>query len=471
MVRHSAKEIIEELIKRLARAIQIVRIYEQDHQLTKEALTDLHGLLAEILSVRDMITLGIVGNEFAFEKEPLYELSQRRQNLIQHFKSLGVKKIVFMPGIDTAELYRFCQLLGMKADAMDAEEGLQGMFDSAGFEHIAIGDIGALRRGEADSIRQERLQDLVKKDYRNSIKYLTKTFKELKTNQKLNTDSARQIVDGLMKNLMKNKNLLLLMTSMKSHDEDVFEHGVNVAIFTLLQGEMLGIEKKYLVDMGMAAMLHDIGRLSDTVTQGFYQTSWFEKTEKTPEQEEEEQNKQDVKGAKILLETEGIGALPAIAAFEHNIKYDMTGGPAKKYGKQLNLVSMLISISDYYDKMRKEPFYYEEGGPEKAYDEMMKLTGKQFHPDLLNNFFAVMGIYPPGTLVELDSGEIALVIQASMMDIRRPQVEILYNAKGEKYRDPRIVNLNERDRRGQYRRSIVKSIALTDSPVHEQYAS
>jgi hypothetical protein len=148
----------------------------------------------------------------------------------------------------------------------------------------------------------------------------------------------------------------------------------------------------------------------------------------------------------------------------------MTGYPRKLYGKKLNLISMMIAISDYYDQLRRKPFYYEEGGPEKAYEEMMKLSGKLFHPDLLKNFFSIIGLYPPGTLVELDSQEIALVIQASMFDIKRPQVEVLYDKFGEKYDEPRIMNLMEKNKNGQFKKSIVKSIPpLEKFSIPEKY--
>ena len=253
-----------------------------------------------------------------------------------------------------------------------------------------------------------------------------------------------------------------MLTSMKNRNEDTFEHGINVAAFTLLQAEMLGIEKKYLVDVGMSAMLHDIGRLSSPIEEDMADQEKSE-LKNNNQNNIEKQIQLDIKGAKILLETDGIGALPAIVAFEHNINYDLSSsGPKKLYGKSLNLISMMIAISDYYDKLRKKNSFYESGGPEKAYEEMMKLAGKNFHPDLLKNFFSVIGVFPPGTLVELDSKEVAMVIQASMMDIRRPQVEVLYTADGEKLKEPRIINMIEKDRKGQYKRSIIKSIAPID---------
>lgn len=256
-----------------------------------------------------------------------------------------------------------------------------------------------------------------------------------------------------------------MLTSLKSHDENTFEHGVNVAIYTMMQAEIMGLEPKHMVDVGVAAMLHDIGKVTETpdnIETGFV---WDPDAENTnSKQSELKELDKDVKGAKILLDTEGIGVLPAIVAFEHNMNYDFSGPQRKIYGKDLNLISMVISVSDYYDKLRRETWFYEDKGPERAYEEMMRLSGIKFQPDILQNFFSVIGIYPPGTLVELDSHEVAMVIQGSVFDLYRPQVEILYDKDSNKLDTPKIVNLVEKDRRGKFKRSIVKSISPRKNP-------
>ncbi len=462
------REKIDVLITHLARAIQIKNMYGEKHALTKNAVDHLGDHLNDILMDRPEITIGIIGDEIAFEKEPLFETSSRRQNFIDYLKTLGIKKISFMNGVQNSELMKFVNIITKKPETANPKQEIKQRFYDSNIRHIAIGEIG-IREKTNVSLDEDRIDDLIKKSYQGSVKFLTKTFKSLKGNQPLNVDSARQIVEGLMTNLLKNKYLLLLLTSMRGHDEDVFQHGINVSIFTLLQAEMLGLEQKYLTDIGMAAILHDIGKISvteDDTEEG--ETSSWEAY--FTEEKERKKADQDVAGAKILLETEGVGILPAITAFEHGMRYDMTGYPRKLYGQKLNLISMMIAISDYYDQLRRKPFYYEEGGPEKAHEEMMKLSGKLFHPDLLKNFFSIIGLYPPGTLVELDSQEIALVIQASMFDIKRPQVEILYDKFGEKYDEPRIMNLMEKNKNGQFKKSIVKSIPpLEKFSIPEKY--
>jgi HD-GYP domain-containing protein (c-di-GMP phosphodiesterase class II) len=468
------RERIEELITRLARAVQIIQMYGPQHNLAVESVDNLFSWLTDMFDVSPEITIGIIGDEFAFEKQPLFEYSQRKKGFIEYLKAKGVNKISFSSGIDKQEIVQLGKILASKTRTFDKPETVQAMLTEAGIGHIAIGDIGYMDRTRhiPHPIKktEESPEIQVRQNYQKSINFLTKTFQELKSNQPLNVQNARQIVDGLIKNLLTNKNLLLMLTSIKGQDENMFLHGVNVAVFTLLQAEVLGLEDKYLIDMGMASLLHDIGKLG--LPRDALKSIESKPHGELTAEEEKQMAFQDIAGAKILLESEGIPVLAAIAAFEHSIRYDMQGTPRKIYGKSLNLVSMMLAISDHYDKLRRSKEYYEEGGPEKAFDQMMAEAGKRFHPDLLENFFTVIGVFPPGTQVERDTGEIALVIQASMLDKKRPQVEIIYNSDGEKYKESRIVNLVEKDRRGQYKRSIVRSISpMGQFKLPDKYSS
>jgi HD-GYP domain-containing protein (c-di-GMP phosphodiesterase class II) len=465
----SIREKVEELVTGLVRAVQIHGYYGREHKLTQEAVDNLHFMLNIILAERAEVTIGIIGDEIAFGKEPLHESSKRKHSFIEHLKAIGVKKISFSRGVEKPELYEFVEVLTKKAGSNERQEDIKRTLRSKNVRHISVGDIGIVREREFDDVEKEAFEDLFKEDYKNQVDTLTKTFEDIKGNQPLNVQSARQIVEGLIGNLLKNRHLLLLLTSIRRHNENTFEHSVKVATFTLLQAEMLGVEETHFVDVGMAALLHDIGTLSNP--SDAVEESEIEGWPMEDEVMELDRKRAmvDVAGAKILLESEDISPLAAIVAFEHNINYDGSGFPMKLFGKDLNLLSMMIAISDQYDLLRKKPDYYQEGGPEKAYEEMMELSGIRFHPDLLNNFFSIIGVYPPGVLVELSTKEVGLVIQPSVMDIRRPQVEILYDVEGNKLDDPYIVNLMEKDKNGVFKRSVVKTISPFKFQVPSKY--
>ena len=469
MWKGSIRDKVEELVTGLVRAVQIHGYYGEDHKLTQEAVDNLHFMLNIILAEESEVTIGVIGDEIAFGKEPLHESTRRKQNFIEHLKSIGVKKISFSRGITKEELFSFVEVLTKKVGHSDKKDDIKKILRSKNVRHITVGDIGIVRDCDKIDVEKEPFDDHFKEDFLDQVDNLTKTFEDLKGNQRLNVQSARQIIEGLIGNLLKNRHLLLLLTSIRRHNENTFEHSVKVATFTLLQAEMLGVEEKHFVDVGMAALLHDIGKLSNPAEaiESSEISGWPMEDEHM--EVERKRAMEDVAGAKILLESDNVSPLAAIVAFEHNINYDGSGFQMKMYGKDLNLLSMMIAISDEYDKLRNKPEYYQEGGPEKAYEEMMELAGTRFHPDLLNNFFSIMGIFPPGVLVELTTKEVGLVIQPSVLDIRRPQVEILYDDEGNKYDEPYIVNLMEKDKNGVFKRSIVKTISPFKFQIPSKY--
>ena len=278
-----------------------------------------------------------IAEALGWSQKPLYEFSKKRKGFISHLKALGIKKISFILGVDKSELLQFCKILGSRPDSITEDNTVENMMVEKSIQHIILGDIGVLKKKKQIKLNEEQIEALMKRRYQGSVNLLSKTMANLKENQKLNVQSAKQIVDSLINSLLKNKNLLLMLTSMKNRNENMFEHGMNVAVFTLLQAEMLGIEQKHLVDVGMAAMLHDVGKLSnpeDEEEVTFFDEADmdFDKTDTGQSLKERVEN--DIKGAKILLETDGIGVLPALVAFEHNMNFDLSGGgPKKMYGK------------------------------------------------------------------------------------------------------------------------------------------
>jgi len=218
----------------------------------------------------------------------------------------------------------------------------------------------------------------------------------------------------------------------------------------MLQAEMLGLDRKYFVDIASASLLHNIGKLYSDKKIDLAQ---LQKKDHTVI------DKIIRDGVKILLNTDAITPLAPLAAMEYPIPYNKakTGNPI--YNKGLNLVSMMITISSYYDKLRSSPEFQVNEGLEKIYVKMQSMSEKAFHPDLLGNFFNVVGIFPPGTLVELDNGEVCVVIRTNMIDLYRPTVEVIYDSSGNKYAESRTLNLLERDQQGNFPREIRRSLA------------
>ena len=450
---------VEEFIRMLVSAVHVRALYGEHHKITQDTIDGLYSILDGIMNQTEEITVGIIGSEIAFEEEPFYEMSRQVSGFIEHLKKLKAEKLSFKKGITKDEISNLLIILTMKEEALK-DGGLAKAFGSYGIKNAVFGHIGPGKKTEEEPGEAE---PDARKEFEKTIDFFEKAYKDFQSGNYIDAKAARHLAGNIVRTLLKDKSLLLILTSTKSHDESTFIHDINVAIFTILQADAMGLGQRYLHDIGTAALLHDSGKLS-------IPADILRKREELTEDEKEKIKRHPVNGAKILLETPGISPLAAIGAFEHHIGYNMEGYPKKAYNKESNLVSMMIAIADYYDALRSRRHYRQEMAPEKTYDEMSRLAGREFHPDLLSNFFVMIGVYPPGTLVELDTREIGIVVKESSLDIKRPQVEILYDEHGQKAGESHIVNLLAKDENGRHKRTIVKSIISSDKiKIPERY--
>jgi putative nucleotidyltransferase with HDIG domain len=236
---------------------------------------------------------------------------------------------------------------------------------------------------------------------------------------------------------MQEESALLGLANIKNYDEYTFNHSVNVAIYTIALGQRIGFSKKHLSYLGMAGLLHDVGKTK-------IPTEILNKTEKLTTQEWAVIRSHPVIGAEIVMRVKEWGELSTRmmdAAFEHHLKYDLTGYPKLARKRNTSLCGRIIALVDFYDALirprvyRSFPFV-----SEKILGLMLEKAGKDFDPALVKVFINMVGIFPLGTLVSLNTNEMGIVIQIQEDPelIDRPKVCLLHYSDGE-YRKGRVV--------------------------------
>jgi HD-GYP domain-containing protein (c-di-GMP phosphodiesterase class II) len=150
-----------------------------------------------------------------------------------------------------------------------------------------------------------------------------------------------------------------------------------------------------------------------------------------------------VEGAEILRSTPDIPTMAPVVAFEHHLRIDGTGYPNRVTRPSLNLGTMLCSIADVYDAMRSQRKYQKAFPSDRILEVLRKNDGSQFDQHLVRRFAQLIGIYPVGNLVRLDTGETAVVVAVYAPDPHRPQVKILLDRSGARVEIPYEVNLWE----------------------------
>jgi putative nucleotidyltransferase with HDIG domain len=247
---------------------------------------------------------------------------------------------------------------------------------------------------------------------------------------------ARDTVDNLAEAVTHNRSAMVGLTAMQKHDNYTFTHMVNVSILTMGQARALGMDGRRLREVGLAALMHDIGKVRTPV-------EILNKPEKLTEQEFALMQRHTTDGAQILRRTPEMPSMAPIVAFEHHLRLDGSGYPQGVQRTSLNLATMLCSIADVYDAMRSQRTYQQAFPNERVLAVMKQKDGQQFDQHLVRRFVQLIGIYPPGTLVRLDSNEIAVVVRVHAPDPYRPTVRVLYDDNGSKVQTPEERNLWE----------------------------
>ena len=169
-----------------------------------------------------------------------------------------------------------------------------------------------------------------------------------------------------------------------------------------------------------------------------------------------------VDGAEILRATPDVPALAPVVAFEHHLRTDGSGYPGGVARPSLNIGTMLCSIADVYDAMRSQRSYQQAFPTDRILAVLKRNDGKQFDQHLVRRFVQLIGIYPTGTLVRLNTGEVAVVLNVYAPDPYRPQVRILINRDGKRLDLPFDLNLWEPSEDPQRPASVVAPLDPAD---------
>ncbi|MGH9310448.1 MAG: HD-GYP domain-containing protein [Vicinamibacterales bacterium] len=212
-----------------------------------------------------------------------------------------------------------------------------------------------------------------------------------------------------------------------------------MSILTLGQARALGIEGRLLREFGLSALMHDIGKVRTP-------KEVLNKPDKLTDDEFTIMRRHVVDGAEILRRTPEMPILAPVVAFEHHLRLDGTGYPFGAKRQSLNVATMLCSISDVYDAMRSQRAYQQAFPTDRILAVLKRNDGTQFDQHLVRRFVQLLGIYPPGNLVRLSTGEIAVVARVHAPDPYRPRVRVLFDRAGVRLERPLDRNLWEGSR-------------------------
>lgn len=264
---------------------------------------------------------------------------------------------------------------------------------------------------------------------------------------RMNFKKAKRVIHRLVDVLAEEESFLLALTMIKNYDEYTFNHSANVAVYSVAFGQRLGLSKEALSDLGMAALFHDVGKTR-------VPREILNKPGRLDPSEWEVMKRHAVFGAEMLLDAKDLTdsvVRNILVAFEHHLNVDLSGYPKLSDRRELNLYSKIVAICDSFDALTTPRVYRSVSySPQEAVSILMEGRGTIYDPVLLKVFVNTIGVHPIGTLVELSSGEMGVVIRSSQLTDRsdQPFVKVFADATGTRVEE-RVVDLSRRDEKGE----------------------
>jgi HD-GYP domain-containing protein (c-di-GMP phosphodiesterase class II) len=265
---------------------------------------------------------------------------------------------------------------------------------------------------------------------------LLRTFQDISAEKDIDIGSLREGVRDMSGSLQRNADALMWLLRLKRLDQYSFDHAMDVAVYLLLLGTHLGWRGQRLLDLGLAGILQDIGKT---------QLSVEILTKKTALSEAEKAQVQShvASSLEILYGHAHMSNDILVTISRHHERWDGSGYPRRLQFEQIGLAAEMAGVVDSFCAMLKNKPYRSALGHQEALEELHGLRGKKFNPALMEQFVQCVGLYPIGTLVELSTGEVAVVIQQNRVQRARPRLLMMLDKAKEPIRGYRVLDLRE----------------------------
>lgn len=280
---------------------------------------------------------------------------------------------------------------------------------------LTIGLLSKLRRMGVNAVylKDDRLNDVVIEEVvsettkREAVETLSEAFQFIQSGKNFDSQEVSSTASKLIEEILANKDVLVNLTDIRTNDNHLFVHSVNVCIISVIVAIQLGLEPKRIQELAIGALLHDIGKIiPDETTQ------------------EELHNDHTWKGFNFLRKSKEISTLSAHVALTHHEHIDGSGHPRKLKGDDIHFFAKIVAVANYYDNLISSVTANGHLPPHEACERIMGLTNISFDHNIVWRFLRCIAFYPTGSQVKLSTGETGVVVSQHRGLPQRPIIRI-----------------------------------------------
>jgi putative nucleotidyltransferase with HDIG domain len=438
-------------------ASRTVRIYDLNNRAVQTLLSRLMETLTNLIEVEGRVTLTVATDLLLINDVRIIVDSQSMGPVLfltDEMKKRRVEEIDFAPGTTAAEMGSFVQQFFQETTGEDVFGDTNRKLEGAGVKNVRLTEWIEKERYLRDArIERREIREESNRVMSRAILFVGEVMRTIEQRRPIPIPKAHRLTQQMADIIQTDETVLVGLASIKDYDEYTFSHSVNVSVLSMLIADRMGLDKKHTAQIGVAALLHDIGKTH-------IPQSVLNKPGTLSSDEWKLMERHTMLGAIELSRVRSLMAVvdPIFVTLQHHLTYNGDGYPRKPGKWKVHPFVHMIAVADAFDAMTTPRVYRKRTlTPDRALRFILHESGRIFDPLVAKVFVKAMGLYPVGTVVELDTGETAVVVRQNEKDhlLHRPMAALL--RENGPHGEP--IDLAERGNDGTtYRRTIVRSV-------------
>ncbi len=437
-------------------ALRSLKLYPVENATVQKSLEELDATARGLLAIESDLEIRLAG-DFIFVNATRLRLELDNYASFSHilvmlraFEIGGLR----IHGSDRREWQILLSLLLSISEQRPPEERFDELAER--LNAAGVGSLEIERASHHDFAETEQERQAAKRVYSQGVAVTRDVITSVRMGRATSVKRVKRAVQLIVDQVLNNETSLIGLTTLRDYDEYTFTHSVNVCIFSVALGKKLGFSRLQLYDLGLTALLHDVGKARVPV-------EILNKTTGLDEREWRVMQAHPWLGALTLFTLRTYDETPyraILTAHEHHMKTDFSGYPRTVRPREMGIFSRIVAVADGFDAATTRRSYQTVPiEPDQVLREMWQNPKRGYDTILVKALINLIGIYPVGTCVILDTFEVAIVAAPDPegQQLNRPLVRIAVESDGGTVPPPGLlVSLTERDESGTYRRSIVK---------------
>ncbi len=448
------------LLKALHYLMNAVKIHQDNNRLIKDSVSQLINIVRE-LSCHGDITIMIWRGRFHVQGEKLlyrrenYHVVNEMAEVFSQRELGGLGLAATFPDASPEDIVAFIRLLNESGLHEGPFEWLEQQRAMKEFAWVEVYPQQEESNQSVDLQRREKAQQT----YHQALS-IVKEVAEKASKGIAGVRKARRLAQIMVDLVQEDRSLMMGLSTIKDYDDYTYNHSVNVALLATCLGRQVGLSHVFLEHITVCGLFHDLGKVGVS-------KDILLKPGQLSSDEWDQMQRHPLIGVRKILGLQAPHSLKSriiLGPFEHHLNPDLSGYPRTHFMKKLSLIGRILRIADVYEALTSERNYRPRAfSPDEAMRRMWSERGKNFDPLLLKCFINMMGIYPIGTLVELNTGETGLVMGYSdEVEKTLPLVMVLVEQDSGKLARGEMINLAvQADNEGMSQKNIVKGVPIS----------